>query len=114
MKRVLTALALIPIVTWVVLFADQWIFLGVLALVACLCYREYDTIAGGFGFGRPGVIGYGAGLALLVSWDVPWLAIVGLTIAALIVVMRAEDLTTSLPRAALLVTGVIYIFGCWK
>ena len=98
MKRVLTALALIPIVVWVVLFANQWIFLGVLALVSCLCYREYDTIAGGFGFGRPGVIGYGAGLAILVWWDVPWLLIVGLTMAAL-VVARSHSAVTAVPRS---------------
>ena len=114
MKRVLTALVLIPIVVWVALFADQWIFLGVVALVACLCYREYDVIAGGFGFGRPGIVGYGAGLCLLVWWDVPWVLIVGLAMVALILGMRSSDLAHSLPRAAFLVMGVVYIFGCWK
>ena len=74
MKRVLTALALIPIVCWVVLWANPWIFLAVLASVACLSYREYNDIAAGYGFGVPGVVGYGAGLLLLVWWDVPWLA----------------------------------------
>ena len=54
MKRVLTALALIPIVGWVVLWADSWIFLAVLVTVACLCYREYNDIAAGYGFGAPG------------------------------------------------------------
>ena len=49
MKRVLTALALIPAVAWVVLRADQWIFLAVLVTVAFLCYREYDDIAAGYG-----------------------------------------------------------------
>jgi phosphatidate cytidylyltransferase len=114
MKRVLTALALIPIVVWVVVFADPWIFLAVLATVACLCYREYDVIAGGYGFGQPGIVGYGAGLALLVWWEAPWLLIIGLAMIALILVMRLEDLTKSLPRAALLLMGVVYVFGCWK
>ena len=36
MRRILTALALIPIVVYVVLWANDWIFLGVVALVACL------------------------------------------------------------------------------
>src|SRR5439155_1189074 len=83
---VLTALALIPWVVLVVLFADRWIFLAVLTTVACLCYREYDVMAGGYGFGRPGIVGYGAGLWLLLWWDVSWLPIVGLAIAALILV----------------------------
>ena len=114
MKRVVTALALIPIVAWVVLWADSWIFLTVLAAVACLCYREYNEIAAGFGFGAPGVLGYGAGLLLLIWREAPWLAIVGIAIAALILVMREEDLRNSLPRAAMLITGVVYVFGCWK
>ena len=114
MKRVLTALALIPIVAWVVLWADSRIFLTVLCAVACLCYREYNEIAAGFGLGAPGVLGYGAGLLLLIWREAPWLAIVGIAIAALILVMREEDLRNSLPRAAMLITGVVYVFGCWK
>jgi len=114
MKRVLTALALIPIVAWVVLWADWRVFLAVLLAVACLCYREFDQIAAGYGFGAPGVVGYGAGMLMLVAWDVPWIAVVGLTVIALMLVMRDQDLARALPRAALLVTGVLYVFGCWK
>jgi phosphatidate cytidylyltransferase len=114
MKRILTALALIPIVCWVVLAANQWIFLAVVAAVACLCWHEYDEIAGGYGFGRPGLAGYGAGLALLVFWDIHWLVAVAFAALALAVAMRVENLAHALPRAALLVFGVIYIFGCWK
>ena len=50
MRRVLTAAALIPIVVYVVLWANFWVFLAVLATVAVLCYREYDAIADGYGF----------------------------------------------------------------
>ena len=114
MKRVLTALVLIPLVVWVVLWSDPWIFLGVLALVSCLCYREYDVIAGGYGFGRPGIVGYGAGLCMLAPWDFTWLLLVGVAAIALVMAMRARDLAHGLPRAALLVMGVVYIFGCWK
>ena len=114
MKRLLTALFLVPFVVWVVLWANDWVFLAVLALGACLSYREYDEIAGGYGFGRPGILGYGAGLCLLAWWDATWLILVIIALAALVMVMRAPDLATGLPRAALLVTGVVYIFGCWK
>ena len=114
MKRVLTALALIPIVAWVVLFADWRVFLAVLLSVACLCYREYDQIAAAYGFGAPGVVGYGAGVLLLLSRDVPWAALVGITLVALVMVMRDQDLAHALPRAALLVIGILYVFGCWK
>jgi len=114
MKRVLTALALIPTVAWVVLWADSWIFLAVLAAVACLCYQEYDDIAADYGFGEPGVAGYGAGLFLLFAPDVPWIAVVGLTLVILVMVMRVENLAHALPRAALLLTGILYVFGCWR
>ena len=114
MKRVLTALALIPAVGWVVLWADFWIFLAILATVACLCYREYNDIAAGYDFGAPGVIGYGAGLMILFWRDVPFSALVGVTLVALVMVMREKDLAHALPRAALLILGIVYIFGCWK
>jgi phosphatidate cytidylyltransferase len=114
MKRVLTALALIPTVAWVVLWANSWIFLAVLATVACLCYREYNAIAADYGFGAPGVAGYGAGLLLLFAPDVPWFAVVILALVILVMVMRVENLAHALPRAALLLTGIVYIFGCWR
>ncbi len=114
MKRVLTALVLIPIVGWVVLAADPMIFLGVLVIVSCLCYSEYNDIAAGYGFGAPGVVGYGAGLLLLIWPDLHWLAIVGVAIVALVLVMRDQDLAHALPRAAFLLVGVVYVFGCWK
>ena len=114
MKRVLTALCLIPFAVWVVLAANPWVFLAVLVIAACLCYREYNAIAEGYGFGAPGIVGYGAGLLVLAWWDVPWLVLVGVAIVALIMTMREEDLAHALPRAAILLTGVIYVFGCWK
>jgi phosphatidate cytidylyltransferase len=114
MKRILTALALIPIVAWVVLWSNQWVFLAVLCSVACLCWYEYNEIAGAYGFGKPGMAGYGVGLALLVWWDIHWLAVVGFAVLVLISVMRDQDLAHALPRASLLVLGVIYVFGCWK
>ena len=114
MKRVLTALALIPIVVWVVVSSDWRVFLAVLLSVAFLCYREYDQIAAAYGFGAPGVLGYGAGALLLLSRDVPSLALVGIALVALVMAMRDQDLAHALPRAALLVIGILYVFGCWK
>lgn len=115
MRRVLTAAALIPFIVYVVLWANIWIFLAVLATVALLCYREYDSIAAHYGFGAPGPLGYAGLLLLLPFREGPeWLLLVGLTLAALVMTMRAADLAHSLPRASLLVAGVVYIFGCWR
>jgi phosphatidate cytidylyltransferase len=114
MKRILTAAVLVPLVVYVVLAANYWIFVAVVALVACICYREYDTIAAAYGFGGPGPLGYGAGVLLLLWRQEPWVLIALLTLGALIVVMGAVDLAKALPRAALLVIGLVYIFGCWR
>ncbi|MBZ5626023.1 MAG: phosphatidate cytidylyltransferase [Acidobacteriia bacterium] len=114
MSRILTALALIPIVVYVVLWANFWIFLGVLVTVAFLCYREYDSIVAQYGFGAPGWIGYGAGLLLLVWGGEMGLLIVAMALIALSLAMRGEDLAKSLPRASLLFIGIVYVFGCWR
>jgi len=114
MKRVLTAIVLIPFVVYVVLWANFWVFLAVLAAVACLCYREYDAIAASYGFGAPGPLGYGAGLLLLTSIPQPWLVLIAVTLIALALGMRSQDLGHALPRAALLLLGVVYAFGTWK
>ena len=97
-----------------VLWANFWVFLGVLAVVALLCYREFSGIAEGYGFGPPGPLGYGAGLLLLAAPREGWLLVTALAMAALALAARTDNLAKSLPRAALLVTGVAYIFGCWK
>jgi phosphatidate cytidylyltransferase len=114
MKRLLTALVLIPVVTWVILWANYWVFLAVLIAVAVLCYYEYTGIAEGYGFGRLSVLGYGAGVLLLVWQTEAWPLIVVLALMALAAAMRADNLSKSLPRAALLLMGVVYVFGCWK
>jgi phosphatidate cytidylyltransferase len=114
MKRVLTAAALIPIITYVVLGANFWVFLGVLIAAAFLSYREYDGIAARFGYGAPGPIGYGAGLLLLVWEGETWLVILGAALGALALAMRTDDLAKTLPRAALFLMGLVYVFGCWR
>jgi phosphatidate cytidylyltransferase len=114
MKRVLTAAALIPIVVYVTLWANYWVFLAVLLAAALLSYREYDAIAAAYGFGAPGLLGYAAGAALLFSKNDAWLVILVAAIVAFVLSMRDSDLPKALPRAALLITGIVYIFGAWK
>ena len=114
MKRILTAAALIPIVVYVVLWANFWVFFAVLVTVAFLCYREFDAVAEAYGFGPPGPLGYGAGLLLLVSRQETWLLILGLALILMAAAMRREDLAKALPRAAVLLAGIVYIFGSWK
>lgn len=114
MKRVATAIALIPVVVYVVLWANFWIFLAVLVAVACLCYREYDGIAAAYGFGSPGPMGYAAGLLLLAPIPEAWLWATAVALIALVLAMREPDLAHSLPGAALRLFGILYVFGAWK
>jgi phosphatidate cytidylyltransferase len=115
MKRILTALVLIPIIAYVVLWANIFVFAAVLALAAALSYREYDAIAASYGFGAPGPVGYGAGFLLMVTpADRAWLVVLAAALLAFALAMHAGSLAQSLPRAALLIAGVVYIFGCWK
>jgi len=114
MKRLLTAALLIPFVVYTVLWANPWVFLAVVALAAALSYREYDAIAAAYGFGAPGPLGYGAGLALLLIPPGAWLVVTGAALVALALALRSAELARSLPRTALLVLGVVYVFGCWR
>jgi phosphatidate cytidylyltransferase len=114
MKRVVTAAALIPIVVYVTLAANYWVFAAVVLLAAILSYREYESIAAAYGFGAPGPLGYAAGAALLFYSGDAGLIVLAAALLAFAVSMRDGDLAKSLPRAALLIAGVVYVFGAWK
>src|SRR6202034_2256574 len=60
MKRVVTALFLVPIAVYAALFAPWWILFAVVAIVAILCFREYASITGSFA-----PLGYVAGILIL-------------------------------------------------
>jgi phosphatidate cytidylyltransferase len=114
MKRILTALILIPLVVYTVLWGPLWLLYAVIAAVCGICYQEYSGIAAEYGFGALGPIGYAAGLLLIFpAMDLLTIA-VALTAVALAISMRAENLAHSLPRAALLIAGVFYVFGPFR
>jgi len=113
MKRLVTALALVPVVIYAVLFANYWVFLSVLMAVALLCYYEYSGIAASYGFGSLNPVGYAAGVLLLAWPGEAWPVVTIAALVALAAAMRG-DLSKTLPRAALLLMGVVYVFGCWQ
>jgi phosphatidate cytidylyltransferase len=114
MKRVLTSLALIPPVIYLVLFAPYWATLCAVALVACICYHEFAAIAGKLVPGGMPAAGYAAGLLVLAWLDGTWLVLAIFALVMLALAMRAPDLAHSLPLAAFPLFGVVYIFGAWK
>jgi phosphatidate cytidylyltransferase len=113
LKRLATALVLIPLVSWIILAGPQLLFMGVLAAVGLLAFREYSRIVVEQNFASPGILGMAAGLAVLLAPD-PWLAAVLLTLVALTAALRVAELSAALSTAAAFVLGVIYIFGAWR
>lgn len=111
MKRVLTALLLIPFFCYIVLWAPQWAFLIVVAAVALMCFREYSELTALHGIAKPGVFGYAAGLLVLFvpGRDVALFTLIA--IAAMSLALRSREMAQALPNAAALLLGVVYIFG---
>jgi phosphatidate cytidylyltransferase len=114
MTRVLTSLALIPVVLYLILFAPGWLFFSVVVLIACLCFHEFSGIARGYDLGGLGPFGYVAGVLVLLEPQQTLLLLVFTAMLALTLELRAADLGKVLPETAVLVLGVVYIFGSWK
>src|ERR1700683_4187044 len=116
MKRGLTALVPFPLVTYVVLWSPSWTVLAVTAIVALLCFYEYSGIAAAYQAGNLGPLGYGAGLLVLALPGDGYvvLTVIAAALLALILALRAGDVRAGILRAALLLLGVVYVFGCWR
>lgn len=113
MKRIATALVLIPFVVWVVLGAPEWTFDIVLVAIGLIAYHEFDTIAAAHGIAKSGFAGMAAGLLFLFA-PYPEAAITLIAVAAMVFALRFRDFKDALPAAAAFVLGVVYIFGAWR
>ena len=114
MKRIITALVLLPIVVWVVLAGPSWSLLLVMAVVGLIAFHEFDTIAGAQGIAKSGYPGMVAGLILLFAPEPAWVAIVILAVTLMVVELRQVDFAKAMPGAATALLGVVYIFGAWR
>jgi phosphatidate cytidylyltransferase len=113
MKRIATAVVLIPLVIWVVLAAPYWAFAAVLGAVGLLAFHEFDQIAKAQGIPPAKLPGMAAGLALLFAPE-PFVVAAILALAAMALSLRVRDLATSLTGASAFLLGVFYIFGAWR
>ena len=111
MKRIVTALLLIPFFCYIVLWAPPWAFLVTVSAVALLCFYEYSELAALHGIAKPGVFGYAAGLLLLLLPGKYGALFVLITILAMSLALRSREMSHALPDAAALLLGVAYIFG---
>lgn len=115
MKRVVTALVLVPIVLVVIFLGPSWLLKGVVAAMAVLCWVEYGGIAKGHGVDGLLVPGLVAGVLFLLMPTAPAWPLFALGAAvALSLSLGQADLTKSLPYAGALLLGVLYIFGAWR
>jgi len=113
MKRLITALVLLPIVVAVILRGGEWTLAILLAITGLLAYYEFDQLAAGNGIARAGWPGMLAGLALLLGPD-PGTIVVLTGLLGMALALRAGDLKDSMAGASAFTLGVVYIFGAWR
>lgn len=110
MKRVLTALFLVPVCVYSALFAPWWFFFAILALVALLSMREWAQITGSFA-----PMGYLAGILILFAPQHEMILLFVLSaLAAMCLQFARAEPGKGFARASALVLGIVYIFGSWK
>ncbi len=110
MKRALTALVLVPVAVYSVLFAPSQLFLLLVAVFAILCFSEYARIAD-----AQAMPGYVAGVLILIApLSQAALILFLAALAAMCLTMAAQDFAKGAARAGALVLGIAYIFGSWK
>lgn len=114
MKRLLTALILIPSVIYVIFFGPHLLFQAVVAAMAFACFREYAAIAATQNIPFHPWLGQGAGLLFLFVPRAEWLLLLTIAMVAATVAMRLDDLAQSLPSASALLFGIVYIYGSWR
>jgi phosphatidate cytidylyltransferase len=113
MKRVLTALLLVPVVFLLVFFAPALVGRGVLALAALLCLREFFLLSRNRGIEPFAVLGYGAGAVLVMAPQLPQPAFFILLCMVLLILglQPSRPIETLFGAVAATVLGVAYVCG---
>ncbi len=113
MKRVLTALLLIPAVVFINFRAPRLAVWAVLAVVSLLALREVFALAEKLGFRPYRITGYGAGALLVLSHGIPegTLVIIFTLLLLALALQRAEPLEGAFGAAASTLLGVVYVSG---
>jgi len=116
MKRVLTALLLMPLVVGLVFWGPGLAVRGALALAACLCLREFFVLARQWGARPFRVLGYSAAVVVVFAPETfAFEFLVALAVAALTAgVLRAGPLENVPVSAAATLFGIVYIAGAFS
>lgn len=114
MRRIATALVLIPTVLYVIFLGPAWLLATVVCLLAVACFHEYAGIAAAQGMEFPRWIGQAMGLAFLLTPQPDWRLLVSFAFIAMAVAMRVPDLTRAMPSASAMMLGLLYVYGAWR
>jgi len=115
MKRILTAVVLVPTISYLVLWAPRTVFIAVLAIIGAFAFREFANMADAHGFPVNPWIGAGLGFILLALPDENsvLLLIFFIAFGTMIAALRSDDLRQALPSASAMLLGICYVFGSW-
>ncbi len=112
MKRVLTALVLIPMVLGVNFYAPPRVLWALMVLVAVLCLKEYFPIAQKLGFEPFRIAGFGAAAVLILARGIPEAALlVLLALVLLLLTLLRPTHERALGDVSVTLFGVVYIAG---
>lgn len=117
MKRVITAILLASVATYLIFWAPGWLFLAAATAIGIIGYREYSGLVEGHGIPRPGIFGLLAGFVVLLSppqHHLPLLGLSLLTVLALATALRYDNLRDVLPQVAAAFLGGLYTFAPWR
>lgn len=114
MKRVLTAVALVPITIYLIFWSPDWAFLLAAAIMSLICYSEYAGLVAEHGIRRPGALGIAAGLLLLFWPHFILIELTAVAILAFIAGLRSSNLRDILPFAGAVLLGAFYAFAPWR
>ena len=114
MTRVLTGIALIAFALYLIWWAPQIVFVAGAILVSTLCYWEFAGLVERHGIRRPGLVGFLAGLSLLLQPEWARQVLPVLVVLAFIIALRTSNLKDVLPEVACVLLGSIYCFAPWR
>lgn len=114
MRRVATALVLIPTVLYVIFAGPSWLLATVVCLLAVACFHEYAGIVTAQGVMLERWAGQAMGLVFLLVAHPDWRWLVGFTLVAMTLALRVPDLAGALGSASAMMLGLLYVFGAWR
>jgi phosphatidate cytidylyltransferase len=114
MTRILSAVVLIPIVVWLVVFGPHWAFLAALALLGLVAFQEFEKIAAAQGLTPTGVAGMACGVVFLLTPEPAVPVLVAAALLLMLLSLRLVNLSKALASVGATVLGLVYIFGAWR